>query len=160
MMPNPGEQHKWLERFLGEWTVEGECDMGPDQPKAKHSGSERFRSMGGMWMIGEGRMEMPGGGEGTMLTALGYDPRRGRFVGTWVGSMMDFMWVYEGELDPAGRVLTLSTEGPEFCVEGKMAKYRDVHEFKSEDHRVLTAWKLGDDGEWRQFMRADFRRKK
>lgn len=105
-------------------------------------------------------MEMPGAGEGTMLTTLGYDPRRGRFVGTWVGSMMDFMWVYEGELDASGRILTLSTEGPEFGVEGKMAKYRDVHEFKSSDHRVLTAWKLGDDGEWRQFMRADYRRKK
>ncbi|MCL4741992.1 MAG: DUF1579 family protein [Phycisphaerales bacterium] len=160
MMSIPGEQHKWLEKFLGEWTIQGVCDAGPGQPEMKHSGEERVRSLGGMWIVAEGRMEMPGAGEGTMITTLGFDKQRGRFVGTWVGSMMDHMWVYEGELDASGRILTLSTEGPEFGVEGKMAKYRDVHEFKSDDHRTLTSAKLGDDGEWRQFMRADYRRTK
>jgi uncharacterized protein DUF1579 len=42
----------------------------------------------------------------------------------------------------------------------KLVKYRDVIEFKSDDHRVLTSHMLGDDGEWRQFMAADYRRKK
>lgn len=160
MMSIPGEQHKWLEKFLGEWTIEGVCETGPGQPEMKHSGGERVRSLGGMWIVAEGRMEMPGAGEGTMITTLGFDKQRGRFVGTWVGSMMDHMWVYEGELDASGRILTLSTEGPEFGVEGKMAKYRDVYEFKSDDHRTLTSAKLGEDGEWRPFMRADYRRTK
>jgi Protein of unknown function (DUF1579) len=29
-----------------------------------------------------------------------------RFVGTWIGSMMTYMWVYDGELDRSERVLT------------------------------------------------------
>ena len=41
-----------------------------------------------------------------------------------------------------------------------MAKYQDVIEFKSDDHRVLTSRTLGDDGQWREFMTAHYRRKK
>ena len=57
-------------------------------------------------------------------------------------------------------MLTLDTEGPSFAGEGKMAKYKDMIEFKSDDHRVLTSHVLGDDGKWHQFMTAHYRRKK
>jgi hypothetical protein len=43
--------------------------------------------------------------------------------------------------------------------EDKMAKYRDVIEFKSDDDRVMTSHVLGDDGQWHQFMTAHYRRK-
>jgi hypothetical protein len=91
---------------------------------------------------------------------LGYDPARGKFVGTFVASMMTHLWVYEGTLDSAGKVLTLDTEGPGMAGDGKMVKYKDVIEFKSDDHRTLTSHMLGDDGKWQQFMTAHYRRKK
>ena len=62
--------------------------------------------------------------------------------------MMTNLWVYDGELDAAGKVLTLDAEGPSFTAEGKMAKYKDIIEFKSNDHRMLTSRTLGDDGKW------------
>ncbi|MGH8727713.1 MAG: DUF1579 domain-containing protein, partial [Burkholderiales bacterium] len=102
----------------------------------------------------------PGGGAATMLITLGYDPQRKRYVGTWIGSMMTYLWVYDGGLDAAGKVLTLNAEGPDMAVEGKMAKYKDVIEWKSDDHRVLTSHVLGDDGKWNQFMTANYRRVK
>ena len=40
-----------------------------------------------------------------------------------------------------------------------MAKYQDVITFLSDDHRTLTARTLGEDGEWRPFMTAHYRRK-
>jgi hypothetical protein len=103
---------------------------------------------------------MPGGGTATMMMTLGYDPQKQRYVGTWIGSMMTHLWVYDGTLDVAGSVLTLDAEGPSRVTEGKMAKYQDVMELKSEDHRVLTSRILGDDGQWREFMTANYRRTK
>jgi hypothetical protein len=103
---------------------------------------------------------MPEGGVSTTLATLGYDPQKQRYVGTFIGSMMTHLWVYDGTLDAAGRVLTLDTEGPDFSAEGKMAKYKDVIEFKSDDHRELTSHMLGDDGQWHGFMTGHYRRKK
>jgi hypothetical protein len=44
--------------------------------------------------------------------------------------------------------------------ESKMGKYRDVMEFTSDDHRVLSSYMLGADGAWQQFMTVHYRRKK
>ena len=43
--------------------------------------------------------------------------------------------------------------------DGKLAKYRDVIEPKSDDHRVLTSHVQGEDGSWQSFMTAHYRRK-
>jgi hypothetical protein len=91
---------------------------------------------------------------------LGYDPVKKRYVGTFIGSMMTHMWVYDGQLDAAGKVLTLDTEGPSFTAEGKMARYKDVIELKDDNHRTLSSSFLGDDGQWHHFMTANYRRVK
>ena len=103
---------------------------------------------------------MPGGGAATTLMTLGYDPTTRRYVGTWVGSMMTHLWIYDGALNAAERVLTLESDGPSMAGDGKMARYRDAIEQKSDDHRVLTSSVLGDDGKWQQFMTMTYRRKK
>ena len=122
-------------------------------------GVEVVRSLGGLWIIAEGEGEMPGGGTAKTIMTLGYDPRIGRYVGTFIASMMAHLWVYNGSLDAAGKVLTLDAEGPDFTGQ-KMAKYQDCIEFVDDDHRVMTSQVLGDDGKWNQFMTAHYRRKK
>ena len=94
-----------------------------------------------------------------MVMTLGYDVLRKRYVGTWIGSMLAYLWVYDGELSSDGRELVLSAEGPSMAGDGTMAKYQDVITFLSDDHRTLTARVLGEDGEWRPFMTAHYRRK-
>jgi hypothetical protein len=68
--------------------------------------------------------------------------------------MMTHLWVYEGELDADERVLTLKAQGPSMASEGKMTQYKDVTEFKSDDHRVLTSHILSDDGNWPDHLPA------
>jgi hypothetical protein len=159
MKTEPQKEHQWLQRLVGEWTLEGEA-MEPGQPPAKYTGTESVRSLGGLWILAEGQGEIPGVGAATWIMTLGYDPQKKRYVGTWIGSMMTHLWVYNGELDPDGRVLTLDAEGPNMTAEGKMTKFKDVIEFKSDDHRMLTSHMLGDDGKWQQLMTATYRRKK
>lgn len=75
--------------------------------------------------------------------------------------MMTHLWVYDGSLDAGGNVLTLETEGPDFANDfKKMVRYRDVIEFKSDDHRVLTGQTIGPDGEWHVHMTAHYYRRK
>jgi hypothetical protein len=73
--------------------------------------------------------------------------------------MMTHLWVYRGELDAAGKVLTLESEGPSFTGDGGTAMYRDVIEIKDQNHRMLTSHVLGEDGAWRCFMTANYHRK-
>ncbi len=153
MKPELKKEHQWLEGLVGEWACEMECSMGPGQPPMKSSGTESTRSLGGAWTLGEGRAEM-----GTTMMTLGYDPARGRFVGTFIGSMMTHMWVYDGTLDASGKVLTLDTVGPDFTVPGKMSKYQDIIELKDDGTRTLSSRFLGDDGQWHHFMTATYRR--
>jgi hypothetical protein len=154
----PAKEHRWLKKLVGEWTSEAEMAM--EAPTAeKCRGSESVRTLGDLWVLCEGTGEMPGGGTANMLMTLGYDPAKQRFVGTWVGSMMTQMWVYEGSLDATQRILTLESRGPSMTGDGTMSNYRDVIEFKSDDHRTLTSHAQGADGKWQQFMTAHYRRR-
>lgn len=159
LQAEPQAEHLWLQKLVGEWTYQAEALMEPGKPPEKCSGSESVRSLGGLWILAEGQGEMPGGGAASMLQTLGYDPHKKCYVGTWIGSMMTHLWVYEGTLDAGGNTLTLETEGPDMSIEGKIAKFRDVIEFKSEDKRTLTSHILGDDGTWQVVMTASYIRK-
>lgn len=160
MKAEPQKEHRWLAKLVGEWTMEGEAIMEPGQPPEKSTGTETVRSIGDIWFVGEGQGDMPDGTPATMLITLGYDTQKNRFLGTWIGSMMTHLWIYDGELDAAERVLTLNAEGPTMTGDGRMARFRDVIEFKSDDHRVLTSHMQGEDGQWQQIMTANYRRKR
>lgn len=156
MHAEPQKEHHWLQKLIGEWTYETEVTMAPDQPPEKSTGTEQVRSLGGFWVLAEGQGEMPGCGMATTLMTLGYDPQKQRYVGTWIGSMMTYLWRYDGELDTNETVLTLNSEGPAMTGDDKLAKYRDVIEFKSDNHRVMTSHMLRDDGQWHHFMTANY----
>ncbi|NJN58070.1 MAG: DUF1579 domain-containing protein [Leptolyngbyaceae cyanobacterium SL_5_9] len=160
MNVQPQKEHQWLQKLVGEWTYETEALMSPDQPLEKTTGAESVRSLGELWTVAEGQGEMPCGSAATTMMTLGYDVQKQRYIGTWVGSMMTYLWVYDGELDTSKNVLSLYNEGPSTSDPGKMSKYKDVIEFKSDDHRVMTSYLLGDDGQWHQFMTVNYFRKK
>jgi Protein of unknown function (DUF1579) len=160
MKIEPQKEHQWLQRLVGEWTCEGEAVMEPGKPPSKWKSTETVRSLAGLWFLADGHGDTPDGGTAKTMMTLGYDSQKKRYVGTFIGSMMTNMWVYEGTVDSSGRVLTLDTEGPAWSGDGKMAKYKDIIEFKSDDHRTLTSQILGDDGKWTQVMTATYRRKK
>jgi hypothetical protein len=158
----PTENHQWLEQFIGDWTSEMEAKMDPDQPPFKSTGTESARALGPLWIVADGVGHMPDGEEGLMILTLGYEPGRGKFVGSWVGSMMTYLWTYEGELDAGRRILTLNCQGPAMednGQSGKLGNYRDIHEIIDADHRTLRSQYQGPDGTWREFMVAHYYRK-
>ena len=125
----------------------------------KFTGTDSVRSLGGVWVVCEGRSQMPDGSPALTIMTLGFDPDKKRFVGTFIGSMMTYLWNYDGQLDASGKVLILDAEGPNFAEPGKMAN-QDIIEFVSDDHRTLSSQTLGEDGKWVKFMTAHYRRTK
>jgi hypothetical protein len=160
MKVEPTREHRWLQKFVGDWTYDTEMPAAPGQPPQKMHGSERVRAIGEIWVQGEGTNPMPDGSPATTQITLGFDPTKNRFVGSFLGTMMPHLWVYDGELSADGRTLTLNSEGPSMTEEGKRANYRDVFEFKNDDLRTLTASVQGDDGQWTEFMSMDYHRRK
>ncbi|SDC90460.1 Protein of unknown function [Cupriavidus sp. YR651] len=156
-------EHRWLQKLAGKWIGEGQAQMGPGTEPEKWRIPEQVSLIGDVWVQCRAEGEMPGCGLSTTVMTLGYDPARKHFVGTFVGSMMTHMWVYEGDLEADGRTLTLRADGPAFTPEGnvvagKSARYRDVIAFQDDNTRTLTSFMQGDNGEWMQIMQATYRR--
>ena len=115
------------------------------------SGTISSRMIGGLWVINE----MKGDLAGTTvigIQTIGFDPSKQKYVGTWVDSMSNHMWHYEGTLDETGKILTLQAEGPNMMADGKLAKFEDEYEFKSADEIAISSRMLGDDGKWITFL--------
>lgn len=150
-------ESQWLQRLAGEWTWEMEAEGGPGEPPIREWGPESVRILG-PWAVCESTGRTPEGAEATSIMSIGYDLGRERFIGTFLSSMMAYLWMYDGALDADGRVLTLAAEGPSYTEEGGMANYRDTIEFLAEDHRVHTSAYQAADGTWHQFMTTHYRR--
>jgi hypothetical protein len=155
----PQKEHKLLTQFVGEWDYESECVMGPDQPPMKSPGKASNSMLGELWLLVEWEGEGPGGEKHTMLSTIGYDPAKQRVVGSFVGSPMAMMWIYDGEWDAAGKVLTLNADGPSFTGDGTTAHYQDIYEITDKDHHTLRSQVEGADGKWTQFMSMRFSRR-
>lgn len=159
MTPQITPEHEWLKQMLGEWTFRAGA-TGLDGKADEFTGTESVGSLGDIWIIANGKGEMPGGGVGYNQLTIGYDPALKHFVGTWIGSMMNNMWVYKGSLDSARKKLTLETEGPDWSHEGKTAIYHEIIEFTSPTERTFTSKVRGADGNWTTMMTAVYTRKK
>ncbi|MDR6756047.1 hypothetical protein J2Y48_001337 [Mycoplana sp. BE70] len=149
-------QHHWLQRLIGDWDVSADAIDGPPE---KSTWTEHVRPLGGRWVLCEGRGLMPDGQEAETLMTLGYDPQRGHYTGTWIGSMMNYLWHYEGVLEPTGDLLTLHSEGPDFKNEGKKVPYQDIITFIDDRHRTLTALVRQNDGSWDKMMEMHYWRR-
>lgn len=156
--PQPQEQHQWLKRFAGEWVTQSEGSMGPDQPPMQCEGTMSSRMLGGFWVINEMQGDVMGAPMAGLQT-IGYDPEKKKYVGTWVDSMTNLLWQYEGTVDESGKKLSLIAEGPNFMAAGKTTQFEDAYEFKTPDHIIVTSSIMDEDGKWIVFMKGDMRRK-
>jgi hypothetical protein len=101
---------------------------------------------------------MPDGDVMEYHSALGYDVSFKEYRGCWFANVSSHLWKYVGEMSPDRKKLTLNCEGPDMVQDGKTANYRDVIEIQDRDHRTLTSFAEGENGEWIQFMKASYTR--
>lgn len=158
MREEPTREHAWLQQLVGEWAFEGTSDMGDAEAERAYAGTETVERLGDFWVVCHMRAEHADGSVDRSTMTLGFDPARARFVGTFVSDGMSHLWRYDGTLDEAGRVLTLSSEGPGMEPGTAMADYRDAIILDGPDRRQLTSAVATADGGWNEFMVLRYRR--
>jgi len=154
----PGEHHKFLEHFVGNWNTTTNLLGGgpPIETKGKSQvkwildGRFIMEEMDGQFMMpGEGGQMTPVPFKGVGLT--GYDNYRNMYVASWVDNLGTHLLTMKGAKDPASNVLTAYGEmdEPMLNVTGRTVKYvsrvidQDKHVFEiydlavSEGHKVL-----------------------
>jgi len=156
----PGKFHELLKQFEGTWETKSEFQMGPDQPAMKSKGTETTKfGVGGLFLITDVKSEMEGMAMPFDAHSIwGYDEHKKKFTGSWVDNMSTAIWPSEGTVDDAGKVFTLTMEGPD-PASGKTFKIKLVHEITGKDTRKLTLFMPGPDGNEMQ-MKIDYVRKK
>ncbi len=158
MATRPEPEHHWLQNLIGEWRIETEMRMGPDQPTQKAQGTESVQNLGGLWALSEGNTTMPDGTAMRYYAALGYDVSFKEYRGCWFASVSSHLWKYTGELSADGKGMTLNCVGPNMMKDGETANYRDVIEILDENHRTLTSYGQDENGQWQEFMKAHYTR--
>jgi hypothetical protein len=157
--PKPTREHRLLQDLVGEWESESEAILEPGKPPMKSKGTESVRAVGPFWIMAENRGDAFGMPFTGVLT-LGYDATKKKPLATWIDSMNSHLVSYDGTLNEAGNILTLTTEVANPALGGKLTKAKDVIEIKSKDHKVLTSSMEIGDGKWVTYLTVSYKRKK
>lgn len=144
----PGEQHKQLAQFVGEWNAKNTMWMFPGgEPMVSDASETGTMILGGRHLFQEYKGSMMGqafDGRGTMS----YDNVSKKLIGTWMDSAMTGVMWMEGTIDHGGKVFTIAGEMVE--PSGKKSKMRMVTTIKDKDHHVMESFVTGEDGkEWK-----------
>lgn len=151
-MPAPGPEHEALKAFVGKWDaktkVGGELSQGTITYRLE---------CGGLWLASEfqgnfGGMKFEGRG------LDGYDPVKKKYVSVWVDSMSYRPTLFEGEMDSAGKILTMYGEGP--GPEGQVMKFKGVTKLRDKDHMDFTMYTVAADGSATEMMSIEYVRQK
>lgn len=152
----PGENHKLLEHFVGDWEVATTMFVGPEPTKGKAKASHTW-ALGNRYVTehfqGE-LMGMPFEGMGVS----GYDNIKKKFVGGWVDSMSTGLFTHEGTYDPAKKEFTFIGEFPSPM--GTMIKSRMVTVINGPDQHTVTMYHAEKDKPEQKVMEMVYTRAK
>jgi hypothetical protein len=136
-IPQPGPAHQVYQKDVGVWDADVVINPGPGAPPIPSKGVATNRmGCGGRWLICEFKNETTGF-EGHGI--FGYDPAKGKYVGTWIDPMRTFLTIYEGTYDSATKTMTMWVETE--ITQGKRIRWRETTETKDRDTQI-----------WRQLM--------
>ena len=158
MPPPPGPEHQVLASAAGTWNAVVEM-TGPDGSTMRSTGvQEDTVGCGGRCLVTSFKSEMMPGTmfEGRGVTA--WDSAKKKYVGAWTDSMSPGLGVSEGTYDAATKSLTSFMDSTDMT--GTLAKTKSVVHHTDADHKVMTMFMTGPDGEEAQAMKISYTRRK
>lgn len=155
----PGDMHKVLASYDGDWTVDGKMWMDPKAPPMTSTGTATYKMvMGGRYQESEYKGNIMGQAmEGFGL--LGYDNFKKVFESTWVDNMGTGTMRADGKYDPATKTFTMTGNMVD-PMTGKSCTVRQTEQMVDNDTHIMTMYNsIGGAPEFKT-MELTFKRKK
>lgn len=136
----PGEMHKMLAKFDGNWTGATSMWM-DDSGKASTSTSECTNKMifGGRYQVSNYKgnfIGMPFEG----MSIMGYDNAKKKFVSTWIDNMGTGLMRAEGDWNPTKKSIDFKGKMTDPSQPGKECDVREVYTFTDENNHTLEMY--------------------
>lgn len=134
----PGPMHKWMKSVCGKWTGESTTYRNGKPGPSEEMSAETRMIMGGLYQeaIYSGVMSgMPFEGKGI----LAYDNARKKFVNVWIDNSSTGVIVFEGDMDPQSRTMTLVGKMSD-PVTGGQNDFRQVVKFLDDSNQVMELY--------------------
>lgn len=155
----PGEAHKPLERFLGDWTMDMRFMMGGKEGKPAMGDQRCTWLLKSRWIECRGQAPLMGS-PSEMVTIIGYDNFKQSYRVMMVSSIDTAMNISEGDLDRGGKTLLTYGTLDEYLTgeHDKMVKY--VWRFDSPDAMRMEVHDLPIGESNTQVLHVRYTRKK
>jgi hypothetical protein len=141
-LAQPGEHHKRLANFAGNWTVAGKTWMEPGKPPTDFTGTVESS-----WLLGGRYLQSVHKGsffgqpfEGRAID--GYDNATHEYFSTWIDNFGTGVEVFRGTCEDPCKALTETGEGFD-PMAGKMVKSKEVTTFVDPDTYRFEMYMVG-----------------
>jgi len=156
----PGEGHKLLEPFVGEWQVANRWWSSPDAPVEESQGISKI-----YWILdGHYLMEKFNGMmgdipfEGTGI--FGYDNYAQKYNSLWIDSYSTMFFLQTGTCNEDGSIFTFEGTYDDYMTGQKNKKSKTVLRVVDKDTRILEMFDTAPDGQEYRSMEMTYTRKK
>lgn len=160
----PGEHHKHLEQWAGEWNGKVVMYMAPGEPPIENKMTASTKVvMGGRYVIEkvQGTLDMGDGNPSPFegMSTMGYDNHKKQYFSTWIDNMGTGIMEEWGTCDGSGKVLT--SEGKTYDpMIGSERASKSIATVVDADTRKLEMFAPGPDGKMFKNMEITYTRKK
>ncbi len=153
----PGEHHKHLAPFAGNWTALAKFWMDPAQPPEETSATASFKwILDGRYLQLEYRSEWMGQ-PFTGQSIMGYDNQKQQYFSTWIDSMNTGLYTSYGTCDATHKAFTFHGDMID-PITDKPKKTRSVYRVLS-DAKIQFEWyETGEDGKEMKAMEIVYTR--
>jgi len=154
----PGEGHKLLEPFIGEWSVITRWWASPDAPV-----DESEATSSASWIL-DGRyvMEKFNGMMGEIpfegMSIIGYDNYAKKYNSLWIDSYSTMFFLQTGIANDEGTLITFEGTYDDFYTGQKDKKSKTIIRVFDEDTRVMEMYDLTADGKEYMSMEISYTR--
>lgn len=146
----PGDMHKWMAKFDGNWSGEVTTFWDPAKPEKSKATATYRMIYNGLYQLGEfagNMMGTPFQGQGI----LAYDNAKQQFINTWIDNMGSGVVVMTGQYDPQTKTLNLAGFQTDPMTK-KDANIREEVMMPDDNTQIVTMYGAGMDGKEMKMM--------